>query len=81
AVQFEDFTKTFAALRAHLVPAYFRLKYHFEIENVLLDKIKTDYSSLFELMDLALSPLHEACGEISEAERAYFVILFGGEIY
>ena len=32
-------------------------------------------------MDLALSPLHEACGEISEAERAYFVILFGGEIY
>lgn len=81
AVQFEDFTKTFAALRAHLVPAYFRLKYHFEIENVLLDKIKTDYSSLFELMGLALAPLREACGEISEAERAYFVILFGGEIY
>ena len=32
-------------------------------------------------MGLALAPLREACGEISEAERAYFVILFGGEIY
>ncbi len=81
AVEFEDFTKTFSALRAHLVPAYFRLKYHYEIDNVLLTKIKTEYASLFELMDLALMPLREACGEISEGERAYFVILFGGEIY
>ncbi|WP_271328192.1 BglG family transcription antiterminator [Lactococcus muris] len=81
AVEFEDFTKTFAALRAHLVPAYFRLKYHYEIDNVLLPKIKAEYASLFELMALALAPLHEVCGKISEDERAYFVILFGGEIY
>ncbi|QDK71619.1 BglG family transcription antiterminator [Lactococcus protaetiae] len=81
AIEFEDFTKTFMALLAHLTPAYFRIKNHFELENVLLERIKNEYYSLFLLMDIALVPLKEQVGEISESERAYFVILFGGEIY
>ncbi len=32
-------------------------------------------------MDNVLQPLKEEVGEISESEKAYFVILFGGEIY
>lgn len=32
-------------------------------------------------MDNALRPLKDEVGEISESEKAYFVILFGGEIY
>lgn len=81
AVEFEDFTKTFLALLSHLIPAYFRLKNHFELENVLLERIKKKYHSLFLLMDSALAPLKELVGKISESELAYFVILFGGEIY
>lgn len=36
---------------------------------------------MFLLMDNVLQPLKEEVGEISESEKAYFVILFGGEIY
>lgn len=81
AIEFDDFTKTFMALLAHLTPAYYRLKNHFELKNVLLERIKKEYHSLFLLMDNVLQPLKEEVGEISESEKAYFVILFGGEIY
>lgn len=40
AIEFDDFTKTFMALLAHLTPAYYRLKNHFELKNVLLERIK-----------------------------------------
>ncbi|MDU0408064.1 Transcriptional regulator MtlR [Lactococcus lactis] len=81
AIEFDDFTKTFMALLAHLTPAYYRLKNHFELKNVLLERIKKEYYSLFLLMDNVLQPLKEEVCEISESEKAYFVILFGGEIY
>lgn len=32
AIEFDDFTKTFMALLAHLTPAYYRLKNHFELK-------------------------------------------------
>ncbi|MCD6633380.1 PTS sugar transporter subunit IIA [Lactococcus cremoris] len=81
AIEFDDFTKTFMALLAHLTPAYYRIRNHFELKNVLLERIKNEYHSLFLLMDNALRPLKDEIGEISESEKAYFVILFGGEIY
>ncbi|WP_282667445.1 BglG family transcription antiterminator [Lactococcus cremoris] len=81
AIEFDDFTKTFMALLAHLTPAYYRIRNHFELKNVLLERIKNEYHSLFLLMDNALRPLKDEVCEISESEKAYFVILFGGEIY
>ncbi|WP_332374858.1 BglG family transcription antiterminator [Lactococcus cremoris] len=81
AIEFDDFTKTFMALLAHLTPAYYRIRNHFELKNVLLERIKNEYHSLFLLMDNALRPLKDEVGEISESEKAYFMILFGGEIY
>lgn len=81
AIEFDDFTKTFMALLAHLTPAYYRIRNHFELKNVLLERIKNEYHSLFLLMDNALRPLKDEVGEISESKKAYFVILFGGEIY
>ncbi|MDR2976042.1 MAG: PTS sugar transporter subunit IIA [Streptococcaceae bacterium] len=81
AIEFEDFTKTFLALLSHLTSTYFRLLYHFEIENVLLERVKSEYPSLFPLMENALKPLAELTSDLPESELAYFVILFGGEIY
>lgn len=81
AVEFDDFTKTFEVLLAHLIPAYFRLKNHFPLENALLARIKQEYLELFELVAQALEPLEKVCGKIPDSELAYFVILFGGEIY
>ncbi|HEY0222363.1 MAG TPA: PTS sugar transporter subunit IIA [Lactovum miscens] len=81
AMEFDDFSKTFDALLAHLIPAYFRLIYHLEISNHLLARIKQEYSDLFHLIERALSPLTELTNGITEEELGYFVILFGGEIY
>lgn len=81
AMEFEDFTKTFEALLAHLSPAYFRLTYHLELKNHLISRIKQEYLELFKLIEYALEPLSALTGKIAEDELAYFVILFGGEIY
>ncbi|GAB2025665.1 PTS sugar transporter subunit IIA [Lactovum odontotermitis] len=81
AIEFEDFTRTFLALLSHLTSTYFRLTYHFEVENVLLDRIKREYRDLFTLMEQAILPLAELTGPLPEAELGYFVILFGGEVY
>ena len=81
AMEFDDFSKTFDALLAHLYPAYFRLIYHLETSNHLLTRIRQEYSDLFNLIEKALSPLTDLTGPISQEELGYFVILFGGEIY
>ncbi|MFC4652094.1 BglG family transcription antiterminator [Lactococcus nasutitermitis] len=81
AMEFDDFSKTFDVLLAHLIPAYFRLTYNFELGNPLLSRIKQEYSELFPLVKNALKPLLSLTGNISEEELAYFVILFGSEIY
>ncbi|GBG96223.1 BglG family transcription antiterminator [Lactococcus termiticola] len=81
ANDFEDFTTTFNSLLLHLGPAYYRLKGGFELQNSLLERIKKDYSELFRLMPNILEALEAKTGKISEGELAYFVVLFGGEIY
>jgi len=66
-------------LYQHIVPAYFRIIFDVYYENPLLDKIKKEYSELFEITRRALQPLEqEVQRDISESEIAYFAIHFGG---
>lgn len=68
-------------LYMHIVPAYYRLVFDMYYSNPLLDKVKNDYSELFELTKMVLKPLEsEINKEISESEIAYFAIHFGGYI-
>lgn len=68
-------------LYMHFVPAYYRLVFDMYYSNPLLDKVKNDYSELFELTKMVLKPLEsEINKEISESEIAYFAIHFGGYI-
>ncbi|GKS54865.1 hypothetical protein IGJ91_001407 [Enterococcus sp. DIV0765f] len=80
AVRFVDYRKLLMNFFYHLVPAYFRIRYRFTLNNVLIDEIKTQYRELFELTRLALYPLKQLVGEIPDTEIGYFTILFGGEI-
>ncbi|MBP2099404.1 BglG family transcription antiterminator [Enterococcus rivorum] len=81
AIEFKEFRKLLLNLFYHLVPAYFRIKYHFTLSNVLIDEIKEQYGELFTLTKIALRPFQEYTKTIiPESEIGYFTILFGGEI-
>ena len=65
----------------HLVPAYFRISYSFYLPNVMIDQIKHQYASIYEMTRKALLPLERRIGKsIPEEEIGFFTILFGGEI-
>ena len=81
AVEFKAYRKLLLDLFYHLVPAFFRIKYHFSLANVLTEEIKEQYGELFALTKIALHPLELLIGQpIPDEEVGYFTILFGGEI-
>ena len=81
AIEFQNYRKLLLDLFYHLVPAYFRIRFGFFIENVLVDEIKVQYEEMFEITHIALHPLKLLIQEnIPETEIAYFTILFGGAI-
>lgn len=81
AIEFKQYRKLLLDLFYHLVPAYFRIKFHFTLNNVLINEIKVQYSEIFELTKVALFPLKKLLNQwIPEEELGYFTILFGGEI-
>lgn len=81
AIEFKAYRKLLLDLFYHLVPAFFRIKYHFSLTNVLTEEIKEQYGELFTLTKTALDPLEILVGQpIPEEEIGYFTILFGGEI-
>lgn len=81
ALEFKEFRKLLLNLFYHLVPAYFRIKYHFTLSNVLIEEIKEQYGELYALTKIALRPFQEYTkAVIPESEIGYFTILFGGEI-
>ena len=81
AIEFKAYRKLLLDLFYHLVPAYFRIKYHFSLSNVLIEEIKTQYGEIFTLTKIALRPLEHIVGAaIPDEEIGYFTILFGGEI-
>ncbi|EGP5665242.1 transcription antiterminator BglG [Enterococcus faecium] len=81
AVEFASFRELLMNVFYHLVPAYFRISYSFYLPNVMIDQIKHQYASIYEMTRKALLPLERRIGKsIPEEEIGFFTILFGGEI-
>ena len=80
-VSFERKEELFRNLYLHLVPAYYRILFGIELDNVLTEMIQAKHKRLFVLVKRALKPLEEyAEGTMTDDEIAYFTIHFGGEI-
>lgn len=63
----------------HMKPAYYRIKYGFELEHPLLETMRTKYRDVFELTRKAVQPLEEKLGrKIDDNELAYWAMHFGG---
>ncbi|EGP0011250.1 BglG family transcription antiterminator [Enterococcus faecium] len=81
AVEFASFRELLMNVFYHLVPVYFRISYSFYLPNVMIDQIKHQYASVYEMTRKALLPLERRIGKsIPEEEIGFFTILFGGEI-
>lgn len=80
-VSFNRKDELFKNLYLHLVPAYYRIVFGIELDNVLADLIQEKHQRLFILVKRALQALADyAERPISDNEIAYFTIHFGGEI-
>ncbi|MGX2946612.1 PRD domain-containing protein [Enterococcus alishanensis] len=65
----------------HFKPAYYRIKYDRTTENVLYDKIRSEYSVLHTFVRQSITPLEEFFQtEIADEEIAYITLFVGGHL-
>src|SRR5699024_9599777 len=79
AVQFFEKDALFQNLLLHMKPAYYRIKYHIDINNPLKDEIIESYKDIYFLTKKSSKPVQNMFNrEINDDELAYITIHFGG---
>ena len=65
----------------HFKPAYYRIKYDLSTENVLYDKIRSEYKVLHDFVRQSIGPLEEFFEtKIADEEIAYITLFVGGHL-
>lgn len=65
----------------HFKPAYYRIKYHLPAENILYQKICTEYKVLHNFVRQSIQPLEAFFQtKISDEEIAYITLFVGGHL-
>lgn len=65
----------------HFKPAYYRIKYDLSTENILYDKIRSEYKVLHDFVRQSIGPLEEFFEtEIADEEIAYITLFVGGHL-
>lgn len=68
-------------LTVHLVSTYYRVKYHINYRNPLVNQIKHSYRETFELVKQAVAPFNRFTGEsLSDDEIALVTVYFSGAL-
>ncbi|MCS7460297.1 BglG family transcription antiterminator [Paenibacillus doosanensis] len=66
-------------LLVHLKPAYYRILYGLELENPLLDNIRSKYGEVFEITRRSAAPFERMVGrKLNDNEIGYLAMHFGG---
>lgn len=66
------------ALFQHIKPAFYRMKYHYHIEQSIVDMVLPQYSSLHAVVRKAVKPFEKLVGtEFPDEELVYITALFG----
>jgi mannitol operon transcriptional antiterminator len=66
-------------LLMHIKPAFYRVKYGLEVENLMADSIKEKYYDIFNLTKMVIHHLENAVGKpINDDEIAFIAMHFGG---
>ncbi len=65
----------------HFKPAYYRIKYDLSAENILYDKIRSEYKVLHDFVRQSIGPLEAFFqAEIADEEIAYITLFVGGHL-
>lgn len=76
-----NINKLIENLTVHLVPTYYRCKYHIQYHNPLLNEITTNYQETFQLTRLSVSPLEKYLNtKLSDDEISLISIYFGSDL-
>lgn len=66
------------ALFQHIKPAFYRMKYHYHIEQSILDMVLPQYASLHAVVRKSIGPVERLLGvEVPDEELVYITALFG----
>lgn len=66
------------ALFQHIKPAFYRMKYHYHIEQSIVDMVLPQYNSLHAVVRKSVSPIEKLVGaEFPDEELVYITALFG----
>lgn len=66
------------ALFQHIKPAFYRMKYHYHIEQSILDMVLPQYASLHAIVRKSIGPVEKLVGvEVPDEELVYITALFG----
>lgn len=77
-VQIKGKEELLEALIQHCKPAYYRMKYHFHIENSAIDMVLPQHAQLHEMVRRASKPFAKIIGfDIVDDELVYLTVLFG----
>ncbi|WP_032122612.1 BglG family transcription antiterminator [Clostridium amazonitimonense] len=65
----------------HLRPAIYRITHHINLNNPMLNEIKTEYKELFNIVSKNIKIIEDYAGKVvNESEIAYFTIHFGAAL-
>ncbi|MBU5592536.1 BglG family transcription antiterminator [Clostridium sp. MSJ-4] len=65
----------------HLRPAIYRITHHINLNNPMLNEIKTEYKELFNIVSKNIKIIEDYTGKVvNESEIAYFTIHFGAAL-
>ena len=79
AIEFDSFRELLMNVFYHLVPAYFRISYSFYLPNVMIDQIKHQYATIYEMTRKALRPLEKRIGKSIPEEEVGFSLYYSAE--
>lgn len=80
-VIFKDTDDLLQLLVQHFVPAFYRIKYNYHLENSILDLILPEYIDLHHIVKKAVEPYEKFIKEkINDEELVYITVLFGASL-
>lgn len=77
-ISFTEYEELSKALIQHCIPAFYRIKYNYHIENSIVDMVLAKYGNLHKIVGRCVYPFEELVGKsISDDELVYLTLLFG----
>ena len=80
-ITFKDTNDLLQLLVQHCVPAFYRIKYNYHLENSILDLILEEYIELHHIVRKAVKPYEDFIkAKINDEELVYITVLFGASL-